>query len=114
MPHYTFLICEEFTQELKVLSYASHLTKTCLMPFLLHVRSILSISNSGVIQRFSQARNCKTGLQCDDSVSLTVHKQVEARAEQLSVHEIFHLKSFVHSPWRTSLSLLLFLQNPPL
>ena len=58
----------------------------------------------GVI-RLSQARNCKTGLQWDDPVSLTVHKQVEARVEQLSLHEIFPSKSFVNTPWRASLSL---------
>ena len=46
MFHYTFLISEEFTQELKVLSYPFHLTKSYLMQFLLRVRSILSISNS--------------------------------------------------------------------
>ena len=82
------------------------------MPFLLPVRNILSISKSGVIQRLSQARNCKTGHQWDDSVSLTVHKLVEARAEQLSLDEIFPLKRFVHNPWRTSLSLLLFYKIP--
>ena len=74
MLHYTFLISEEFTQELKVLWYPFHLTKSCLMPFLI------------------QARNFKTGLQWADSVSLTNHKQVGARAEQLSLPEIF--------PWK--------------
>ena len=44
--HYIFLISEEFTQDLKVSSYPFHLTGCCLIPFLLRVRTILSIWKS--------------------------------------------------------------------